>query len=142
MLSMGDKSSIDWASCVESVANKNATVARNAEWRTYSSFSKKNETAQKERIQNSHLDTLLILQSPLEHPKHCINLQIHHQIQTPSKDPMHTFPLPRTIHTPLCTLGMRHAERLRLESMPQCPAHRSLIHEVHDGVDALPLDIG
>jgi len=38
------------------------------------------ETVQKERIQDSHLDTLLILQSPLEHPKHrSINLQIYHR---------------------------------------------------------------
>ena len=47
-----------------------------------------NEIAQKERIQNSHLDPLLILQSPLEHPKHRINPQIHRHIRTPSEDPI------------------------------------------------------
>jgi len=101
-----------------------------------------NETMPQEKIQSSHLDTLLILQSSLKHPKHRINLQIHHQIRTPSEDPIRTFPLARTINTPLCTLCMRHAERLGLESVPRSPAHHSLIREVRDGVDALPSDIG
>ena len=39
--SMGDNSDIDCASCVESAADKNATAASNAAWRTYSSSSTK-----------------------------------------------------------------------------------------------------
>ena len=35
-----------------------------------------------------HLDTLLILQFPLERPENCIKLQIHHRIRTPSEDPI------------------------------------------------------
>ena len=89
-----------------------------------------NETAQKERIQNSYLDTLLILQSPLEHRKHHNHLQIHHQIRTPSKDSIRTFLLPP------------HAECLRLESVPRSPVHHSLIREVCDNVDTRPSNIG
>ena len=93
-------------------------------------------------IQKSHLDARLILQSPLEHPQHRINLQICQQIRTPSEGPIRTFPPACIIHTPLCTLRMRHAEHLGLESVPRSPVHHSLIREIRDGVDALPSDIG
>ena len=136
--SMGDNSDIDCASCVGSAADKNATAASNAAWRTYSSSI---QSSTIRAIQNTYLDALLILQSSLEHPKHRINLQIHHQIRTPSEDPIRAFPLPSTVYTPLCTLCMRHAERLGLESVPRSPAHHSLVREVRDGIDALPSDI-
>jgi hypothetical protein len=137
--SMGDNSDIDCASCVGSAADKKATAASNAAWRTYSSST---QSSAIRMIQNTYLDALLILQSSLKHPQYRINLQIHHQIRTPSEDPIRAFPLARTVHTPFCTLGMRHAECLRLESVPWSPAHHSLIREVRDGVDTLPSDIG
>jgi hypothetical protein len=45
--SMGDNSDIDCASCVESAADKKATAASNAAWRTYSSFFNKKKRYKK-----------------------------------------------------------------------------------------------
>jgi len=77
MYNMGDSTGISCARCVESAADKKATAESNAAWRTYSDFSTRLSEA---------VHTLLILQTPVEHPKHCIILQIHHQIRAPSED--------------------------------------------------------
>jgi len=137
--SIGDSRDIDCASCVESAADKNATAASNAAWRTFNLLQYKTGCF---LLQKTYLDTLLILQSPLEHPQHRIDLQIHHQIRTPREDPIRTFPLPSTVHTPIRALCMRHTERLCLESMPRPPAHHRLVREVRDGVDTFPPNIG
>ena len=100
-----------------------------------------NEMAQKERIQNSHLDTLLILQSPLEHPSTtsiCCESMI--KFGHPAKI-LYVLSFCPALSKPFCTLSVRHAERLRLQSMPRPPAHYSLIREVRGGVDVLLLNI-
>ena len=106
----------------------------------YSSSSIRNETGSNPK-KKTYLDTLLILQSPLEHPQRRINLQIHHHIWTTREDPIRTFPLPSTVH-PIRALCMRHTERLCLESVPRPPVHHRLVREVRDGVDTLLYNIG
>jgi len=134
--SMGDNSDIDCASCVESAADKNATAARNAAWQTYS-FSTKRNSIKRNDSKLSPRYSLLI--NPLWNTPSTASTitKFGHRAKI-----LYRHSLPRTIHTPLCTLGMRHAERLGLESMPRSEAHHSLIREVRDGVDAFPSDIG
>jgi len=87
---------VDCSSRLDSTADKNTTAVSTAAWGTFTPPLQYETGSLFQKTNAPRYSPGPVI--PSRTPQHHIDLQIHHQTQTPRKGPVRTFPLPSTVH--------------------------------------------